>query len=160
MAGNLTFALIKPHVHFEKNVGKIIERIEGAGFGILICKMTQLLPEGAMDFYKEHKGKDFYPNLVKVMSSGPVWALVLSKKGAVEEWRKLIGSTDPAKAEPGTIRADFGDPKNITNNAVHGSADDWSAKREINFFFSRDLKLAGALGDTLDYEPKLNPRRV
>ena len=158
MAGNLTFAMIKPHIHFEKKVGSLIARIEEAGFGILICKMTQLLPEGAMDFYAEHKGKDFYANLIKVMSSGPVWALVLTKKDAVEEWRKLIGATDPAKAEPGTIRSDFGDHKNITNNAVHGSADDWAAKKEINFFFARDLKLTGVLGNALNHEPKLNIR--
>lgn len=159
MAGNLTFAMIKPHIHFEKKVGAVIARIEEAGFGILICKMTQLLPQGAMDFYIEHKGKDFYSNLVKTMSSGPIWALAISKTNAVEEWRKLIGATDPAKAELGTIRSDFGDHKNITNNAVHGSADDWAAKKEINFFFARDLKLAGVLEGALDKEPKLNPRR-
>lgn len=159
MAGNLTFAMIKPHIHFEKKVGEVIKRIEEAGFGILMCKTTQFLPEGAMDFYAEHKGKDFYANLVRVMSSGPVWALVLSKKDAVEEWRKTIGATDPSKAEPGTIRADFGSHTNITNNAVHGSSDDWAAKREINFFFARDIKIAGALEGALDREPKLNPRR-
>ena len=160
MSGNLTLALIKPHAHFERKVGKIIERIETAGFAILIAKLTQLLPEGAMDFYNEHKDKPFYANLVRTMSSGPIWALVLSKPNAVEEWRKAIGSTDPAKAEPGTLRYDFGDHSNLTNNAVHGSLDDWAAKREINFFFQRDIKLAGAVTDALDNEPKLNPRRV
>lgn len=160
MSGNLTLALIKPHIHYEKKVGQVIQRIEDAGFGILISKLTQLLPEGAMDFYEEHKDKDFYPNLVRTMSSGPIWALVLAKPNAVEEWRKTIGSTDPGKADAGTVRADFGSHTNMTNNAVHGSSDDWAAKREINFFFRRDLKLAGLVADAFSNEPQLNPRRV
>jgi nucleoside-diphosphate kinase len=160
MAGNLTLALIKPHAHYERKIGKIIERIESEGFAILVAKLTQMLPEGAMDFYVEHKGKPFYANLVRTMSSGPVWALVLSKANAVEEWRKTIGSTDPAKADPGTIRYEFGDHTNLTNNAVHGSSDDWAAKREINFFFENDIKIARAVKDAFDNEPKLNPRRV
>lgn len=160
MSGNLTLALIKPHAHFERKAGKIIARIEQEGFAILIAKLTQLLPEGAMDFYNEHKGKPFYPNLVRTMSSGPIWALVLSKNNAVEGWREIIGATNPAEAKPGTLRHEFGDHTNLTNNAVHGSSDDWAAKREINFFFEHELKLAKAVIDETDNEPKLNPRRV
>jgi nucleoside-diphosphate kinase len=160
MSGNLTLALIKPHIHYEKRVGQIIQRIEEGGFAILIAKLTQFLPEGAMEFYAEHKDRDFYPGLVRVMSSGPVWALVLAKDSAVEEWHSFIGDTSPAEAKPGTLRHDFGSHVNITNNAVHGSSDDWAAKREINFFFKKDLKLAGIVADAFSNEPKLNPRRV
>ena len=160
MSGNLTLALIKPHAHYERKIGKIIERIEREGFGILIAKLTQFQPEGAMDFYGEHKGRPFYANLVRAMSSGPIWALVLSKTNAVAEWRELIGPTNPAEAKPGTLRYEFGDHTNLTNNAVHGSSDDWAAKREINFFFERDLRLAETIANATDNEPKLNPRRV
>lgn len=142
MAGHLTLALIKPHICFQRKVGPIITRIEKESFGILLAKNLQLLPEGAEEFYSEHQGKDFFPNLVTTMCSGPIWVLVLSKHAAVESWRQVIGNTNSAKAEPGTIRFEFGDHNNITNNAVHGSSDDWAAKREINFFFSREIQLA------------------
>ncbi len=150
MAGQLTLALIKPHVHFSRNVGKVITSIEQRGFGILLCKETQFLQYGAEEFYKEHKGMPFFDNLVRVMSTGPVWALVLGKPNAVDEWRKEIGATNPAEAEEGTIRREFGDHRNLTNNAVHGSATDHDAKREINFFFSRELKVLEQLGPLTD----------
>lgn len=159
MAGTLTLAMIKPHAHFEKRVGKIIQRIEEAGFAVLSAKLTQLLPEGAMEFYEEHKDKPFYPNLVRTMSSGPIWALVLAKENAVDAWRETIGSTNPAEAKPGTIRYEFGDHQNITNNAVHGSSDDWAAKREINFFFGRDLRIAKLAAEALENQYNLSPRR-
>lgn len=142
MAGNLTLALIKPHAHLERKVGQIIARAEEAGFGILLAKMVQLRPEGADEFYAEHKEKDFFPKLKQYMCSGPLWALVLTKENAVEEWRNLIGNTDPAKADAGTIRHDFGRHDNITLNAVHGSATDHDARQEILFFFSRELNVA------------------
>lgn len=142
MAGHLTLALIKPHVILEKNVGRVIAEIEDAGFGIILSKMTQLRKEGAEEFYEEHLDKEFFDNLTDVMSSGALWTLVLAKPSAVQEWRDFIGSTDPAKAGPETIRHKFGDHKNLTNNAVHGSATDHDAKREINFFFAREIKLA------------------
>ena len=145
MAGNLTLAIIKPHAVLARNVGKIIDRIEEDGFGILLAKMVQLRPEGADEFYAEHKGKEFFSKLRRYMCVGPVWALVLAKDNAVEEWRDLIGLTDPAKAEPGTIRHDFGKHDNITLNAVHGSATDHDARREINFFFARDIETAKKL---------------
>lgn len=141
MAGHLTLALIKPHAHMSRHVGEIISRIEKEGFAILLAKVVQLQPEGAEDFYTEHRGKPFFPNLTRVMSSGPIWALVLCKTNAVDEWRKVIGATNPAEAGEGTLRKQFGDPNNITNNAVHGSATDSDAKREINFFFGRELKI-------------------
>lgn len=154
MAGHLTLALIKPHCILEKKVGKILSRIEEEEYAIVLAKMVQLRKEGAREFYKEHVGKDFYNNLCSVMSSGPVWALVLAKPNAVEEWRNTIGATNPAEAEPHTIRHEFGDPRNITNNAVHGSATDHDAKREINFFFGREIKLAERI-NALDNESSL-----
>jgi nucleoside-diphosphate kinase len=107
-----------------------------------MAKMLQLRPEGAREFYQEHEGKDFFDNLVNVMSSGPIWVMTLAKDNAVEEWRSTIGATHPAEAEVGTIRARFGDHNNITNNAVHGSATDHAAQREINFFFNWELNMA------------------
>ena len=154
MAGQLTLVLVKPHATLGRKVGKIITRIEEAGFGIVLSKMVQLRKEGALQFYEEHKDKEFYGNLCDVMSSGPIWALVLAKPNAVEEWRILIGSTNPAEAEPGTIRHEFGDRGNITNNAVHGSATYADAMREIFFFFTRELKLAERV-DALDNQPVL-----
>jgi nucleoside-diphosphate kinase len=145
MQSNLTLALIKPHAHLERKSGAIIKKIEEAGFGIIGAKLTQFRREGAEEFYIEHKDKDFYKNLVQTMSASPVWALVLAKANAVDEWRKVIGSTDPAKAEPGTIRHEFGDHSNLTNNAVHGSADGEAARREIDFFFGTEIKLARSL---------------
>jgi len=159
MAGHLTLALIKPHAVLERNVGKIIQRIEAEGFAIVAGKMFQFLPEGAEEFYGEHHGRPFFPNLVKVMSASPCWVLVLYKPNAVEEWRQTIGATHPAEAEAGTIRAEFGHHHNVTNNAVHGSADDWAAQREINFFFGRDLQLAEKARRLRD-EEKLAPRRA
>ena len=154
MAGQLTLAMIKPHATLGRSVGKIITRIEEEGFGIVLSKMLQLRKEGALQFYEEHKDKDFYDNLCSTMSVGPTWALVLAKPNAVEEWRNLIGATNPAEAEEGTIRNEFGDHKNITNNAVHGSATDADAKREITFFFAREIKLAERV-DALDNQPVL-----
>lgn len=154
MAGQLTLALIKPHVYMRRESGKIINRLEELGFAIVLGKTTQLTQEGAQEFYVEHKGKDFYDNLTLVMSSGPVWALVLAKPNAVGDWRGAIGATNPTDAEPGTIRHEFGDHHNITNNAVHGSATDHDAKREINFFFAREIKLAERI-ELLDKENQI-----
>lgn len=154
MAGQLTLALIKPHAALGRNVGRIITRIEEAGFGVVLAKMVQMRREGALQFYEEHSDKDFYDNLCNVMCSGPVWVLVLAKPNAVEEWRNLIGATNPATAAEGTLRKEFGDPNNITNNAVHGSATDADAKREITFFFAREIKIAERL-DALDNQSVL-----
>ena len=137
---DLTLGMIKPHAVRARKAGEIITRIENAGFAILNVKAVQLRKEGAALFYEEHKGKDFFPNLVNIMSSGTVWALVLAKQNAVEEFRKLIGATHPAEAEPGTIRHDYGDHSNITLNAIHGSANPEDSYREILFFFGSDLE--------------------
>jgi len=158
MSGILTLAIIKPHTYMSKASGKIISRAEQEGFGIIQSKITQFQPGGAEEFYAEHGGKDFFPNLIKVMSIAPIWVLVLSKSDAVQAWRDLIGDTDPSKAKPGTIRHEFGDHKNITNNAVHGSATDHDAKREINFFFARELKLAQRIYEVSDQSEQLQAR--
>ncbi|KKM91744.1 hypothetical protein LCGC14_1225390 [marine sediment metagenome] len=149
---HLTLGMIKPHAIRARKVGEIISRIEEAGFAILYIKSAQFRIEGAEQFYTEHKGKDFYENLVNVMSSGPIIAMVLRKPDAVTEFRKLIGATDPAKAESGTIRSDFGDHDNLTNNAIHGSADDEASINEILFFFEKDLNIARKV-DALDNQP-------
>jgi len=151
MAGNLTLAMIKPHIVFSKKVGNIISDIEDAGFGIVAGKMLQFREEGASAFYQEHGRKDFFPYLVKVMSGGPIWVLVLVKKNCVEDWRNFIGATNSADAEEGTLRNKYGDHTNVTLNAVHGSATDHEALREINFFFARELSLLREL-DAADHE--------
>lgn len=140
--GHFTLSMIKPNAYRDGKIGEIISRIENHGFKILILKSVQLRKEGAEIFYQEHEGKDFFKNLVNVMCSGPVLPMALLKHNCVEEFRSLIGDTDPAKALPGTIRHDFGDHSNLTHNAIHGSSDDVAAQREINFFFGRELKLA------------------
>lgn len=153
MAGHLTLALIKPHILMARNVGKIITRIEEEDFAIVLGKETQFTKHGTIEFYQEHKDKGFFDNLVRVMSVGPIWALVLAKPNAVEGWRKVIGATNSAEAEVGTIRHEFGEHTNVTNNAVHGSDSDHNAKREINFFFARELKVAEAVNTlTTDLE--------
>jgi len=141
MAGHLTLALIKPHAVYSRKVGKIIADIEEAGFGIISGKMLQLREEGARRFYKEHEGKDFFPYLVKVMTTGPVWVLILAKQECVQSWRDFIGDNNPTEAAEGTLRNKYGDHVDRTLNAVHGSATDHDALREINFFFSQELSL-------------------
>lgn len=159
MAGNLTLAMIKPHIHFARKIGQVIQRIEEAGFAIVLCKMAQFRVEGIREFYAEHQEKEFFPDLVRTMTSGPIWVLVLARDNAVEEWRNLIGNTDPNQAKEGTLRHEFGNRNKISENAVHGSADDWAAKREINFFFSREIRLAEKI-NAFDNERKQQPRRV
>lgn len=157
MAGNLTLAMIKPHAVFKKQSGKIISDLEAAGFSIVHCKMFQLREEGARLFYEEHEGKDFYPYLCKVMISGPVLVMVLAKNNCVEDWRNLIGATNPREAAEGTLRAKYGEKADITLNAVHGSATDHDALREINFFFHRDLAILAEeeKEDVIDNQPGL-----
>lgn len=145
MAGNLTLAMIKPHIHMEHKVGQIFTKVEEAGFGIILGKLVQIRPEGADVFYEEHKDKEFFDKLKHYTCVGPVWALVLAKDNAVEEWRNLMGVTDPAKADSGTVRSEFGRHDNMTMNAVHGSATDHDAKREISFFFAREIRMAEVL---------------
>lgn len=150
---HLTLAMIKPHAVRARNTGSIISRIEEAGFAILIIKSVHLRKEGAEFFYAEHKGKDFFPNLVEVMSAGTVWPMVLMKHDAINEFRTLMGETHPAKAVEGTLRREFGDHDNITNNAIHGSATDLDCDRELSFFFDREIRLARKV-DGLDREDR------
>jgi len=132
---NRTFTMIKPDAVQNGHIGAIIDKITGAGFRIVAMKYTKLNSETAGKFYEIHKERPFYKDLVNYMSSGPIVAAILEKDNAVEDFRKLIGATDPAKAEPGTIRNLFA--KSIEANAVHGSDSNENADIEGNFFFSR-----------------------
>ncbi|OPZ97828.1 MAG: Nucleoside diphosphate kinase [Bacteroidetes bacterium ADurb.Bin408] len=134
MAGYITFTLIKPYAFKKGKWGLILTKIIDAGFKIVALKLTHLTLEDAEKFYEIHKGRPFYDSLVKFMSSGPIIAAILEKDNAVEDYRKLIGNTDPAKAEEGTIRKLFAE--SIQANAVHGSDSDQNAEWEANFFFS------------------------
>jgi nucleoside-diphosphate kinase len=133
MNGNFTFAIIKPSAVRTGKSGPILAMINEGGFEITALKMLQLTVEQAESFYEVHRGKPFYEELVEFMTSGPVIVMILKHTNAVEEFRKLIGATDPAKAEPGTIRKLFA--ISIKMNAVHGSDSDENAVRESNFFF-------------------------
>ena len=129
-----TFTMIKPDGIANGHAGAILDKIIKAGFKITAMKYLQLTPERAGQFYAIHKERPFYNDLIKYMSSGPIIAAVLEKSNAVEDYRTLIGATDPAKAAPGTIRNLFA--KSIDANAVHGSDSDANADIEANFFFS------------------------
>lgn len=131
---NRTFTMIKPDAVANKHTGAILDQIIKAGFKIIAMKLLQLTPEKAGEFYEVHKSRPFYGELVKYMSSGPIVAIILEKENAIEDFRKLIGNTDPKKAEAGTIRAMFA--KSIDANAIHGSDSDANAKIEGDFFFS------------------------
>ncbi|MFM2135257.1 MAG: hypothetical protein RL021_657 [Bacteroidota bacterium] len=131
---NRTFTMIKPDAVANNHIGPILAKINEAGFRIIAMKYTRLTPELAGQFYAIHKERPFYKDLVAYMSSGPIVAAILEKENAVESFRKLIGATDPAKAEPGTIRNLFA--KSIEANAVHGSDSDENAAIEGSFFFS------------------------
>jgi|SRR5690349_5206589 nucleoside-diphosphate kinase len=134
MAGNRTFTMIKPDATGAGNTGAITKMIEEAGFRIVAIKKTQLTKERAGQFYAVHKERGFYGELCAYMSSGPIVPMILEKANAVEDFRKLIGATDPQKAAPGTIRNLFA--KSIEANAIHGSDSDENAIIEGNFFFS------------------------
>jgi nucleoside-diphosphate kinase len=126
--------MIKPDAVANNHIGPILAKINEAGFRILAMKYTRLTPEQAGNFYSVHKERPFYKDLVSYMSSGPIVAAILEKSNAVEDFRTLIGATDPAKAAPGTIRNLFA--KSIEANAVHGSDSDENAAIEGSFFFS------------------------
>ena len=132
--GNFTFSMIKPTAFHNKHAGEIITMIYEHGFNIIAMKMTRLSYKEAQLFYKVHADRPFYTDLCKFMSSGPIIALILTKSNAVEDYREMIGSTDPSQAQDGTIRNVFG--LNIQQNAVHGSDSDENALHEARFFFS------------------------
>ena len=129
-----TLTMIKPTAYKNNCAGKIISKIYDGGFHIAAMKITKLSKEDAEKFYEVHKGRPFYDELVMFMSSGPIIAAILEKENAVEDYRKLIGATNPAEAEEGTIRKMCG--TSIGENAVHGSDSDENAKIEMDFFFS------------------------
>lgn len=135
MSGNRTFTMIKPDAVADGKIGAITKMIEEAGFRIVASKMTKLSDERAGQFYEVHKERPFYNDLKKYMSSGHIVAMILEKDNAVADFRKLIGATNPAQAEPGTIRKLYA--KSIEANAVHGSDSDENAAIEGNFFFSK-----------------------
>ena len=135
MSGNRTFTMIKPDAVQDGNSGAILKMIEEAGFRIVALKKTQLSEERAGQFYEVHKERPFYKDLTRYMSSGPIFAAILEKDNAVADFRKLIGATNPANAEEGTIRKRFA--RSIEANAVHGSDSDENAEIEGSFFFSR-----------------------
>jgi len=134
MENNKTFTMIKPDAVANSHIGAILDKITKSGFKIVALKYTSLTPQKAGEFYSVHKERPFYNALVEFMSSGPIVAAILEKDNAIEDYRKLIGATDPSKAEPGTIRNLFA--KSIDANAVHGSDSDENAAIEGNFFFS------------------------
>ena len=131
---NRTFTMIKPDAMANGHAGAIVDRIIKEGYRIVALKMTKLSPEKAGEFYAVHAARPFYGELVSFMSSGPLVAAILEKDNAVAEFRKLIGATDPAKADAGTIRKLFA--TSLGENAVHGSDSDENAKIEGDFFFS------------------------
>lgn len=135
MAGNTTFTMIKPDAVRNGHIGAILADINQVGFRIVAMKYTRLSPEKAGEFYEVHKERPFYQELVEFMSSGPIVAAVLEKDNAVEDFRTLIGATNPAEAAEGTIRAKFA--TSIGENAVHGADSDENALREAAFHFAQ-----------------------
>jgi nucleoside-diphosphate kinase len=131
---NRTFTIIKPDSVEKGNFGRIISRLEAEGFRVIGVKKMSLTDKQAQAFYAVHKERPFYGDLVKYMTSGSVYVAALEKDNAVADLRKLMGATDPAKADEGTIRKEFGD--SIERNAIHGSDSDENAKGEIAFFFA------------------------
>ena len=134
MATNRTFTMIKPDAYAAGNSGAITKIIEENGFTIKAAKLTKLSAESAGQFYAVHAERPFYNDLVNYMSSGPIIAMILEKDNAVEDFRTLIGATNPAEAAEGTIRNLFAE--SIEANAIHGSDSDENAEIEGSFFFS------------------------
>ena len=128
-----TLSIIKPNGVKKNIVGKVIDRFESQGLKVAAAKMVRLDRAKAEGFYAEHKARPFFGELVEFMTSGPVLIMVLSGNNAVELNRKIMGATDPKKADAGTIRKDFGD--SMGENTVHGSDSTTSAQREIKYFF-------------------------
>ena len=133
MAGNRTFTMLKPDAVEDGNIGNILQMITDAGFKIVAMKLRQLTEDQAKEFYAVHKERPFYGELVEYMTSGPIVAAVLEKENAVEDFRTLIGATNPEEAAEGTIRKLYAE--SIGRNAVHGSDSDENAKIEANFHF-------------------------
>jgi nucleoside-diphosphate kinase len=133
--GNLTFGIIKPDAVRVGHTGNIIQRITDAGFKLRALKTLHMTLKEAEGFYAVHRERPFFGGLTEFMSSDPCVVMVLEKEGAVKAWRDLMGATDPAKADEGTLRKDFGG--SLGENAVHGSDSDENAAIEIAYFFSQ-----------------------
>jgi len=134
MAMERTLSIVKPDAVRARRLGAILDMIEGADLTIVATKMVQLDPGKAEGFYAVHRERPFFKGLVKFMTSGPVVVSVLEGEDAIARYRKLMGATDPAKAEPGTIRKKFA--TDIEQNAVHGSDSAENARTEVAYFFS------------------------
>jgi len=129
----MTFAIIKPDAVAARFSGKILQRIEEAGFQIRAMRLLHMTQREAEGFYAVHKERPFFGSLTKFMSSGPAIVMALEAPDAIKKWRALMGATDPAKAEAGTLRKDFG--ASIENNATHGSDAPETAAYELGYFF-------------------------
>lgn len=135
MAGTKTLTIIKPGAVSHEYIGPILHKVNDAGFHIAAMKYFRLTRSQARNFYSVHAEKSFYEHLVEFMTSGPVVVAILEKENAVGDYRKLIGDTDPSKAQEGTIRRLFAE--SIERNAVHGSDSDENADKECDFFFAK-----------------------
>ncbi len=133
--GNLTLGIIKPDAVGAGKIGSIIQRIIDGGFKIRALKMLRMTLNDAEGFYAVHRERPFFPGLTEFMSSAPCVVMVLERPGAVKAWRDLMGATNPAQAEPGTLRKEFG--ASVSENAVHGSDSNENAAIEISYFFSQ-----------------------
>ena len=135
IVSNLTFGIIKPDAVRGGKTGAIIQRITEGGFRLRAMKLIEMTLEEAEGFYDVHRERPFFPELTTFMSSGPCVVMALEKEGAVKAWRDLMGATDPAKADEGTLRKEFGG--SLGENAVHGSDSEENAAIEISYFFSK-----------------------
>ena len=133
--GNLTFGIIKPDAVRAGKTGAVLQRVLDAGFKLRAMKLKHLTTREAEGFYAVHRERPFFGELTTFMSSGPCVLLALEKEGAVKAWRDLMGATDPAKADEGTLRKEFAN--SIGENAVHGSDSEENAQLELAYFFSR-----------------------
>jgi nucleoside-diphosphate kinase len=140
MPGTKTLTIIKPGAVKNEYIGPILAKINANGFHIAALKQIRLTREQAERFYTVHKEKHFFESLISYMSSGQVVVAILEKENAVVDYRRLMGTTDPAKAEEGTIRKLFAE--NIERNAVHGSDSDENAETECDFFFARSERFS------------------
>jgi len=129
-----TLAIVKPDAVRRNLIGEVVKRIEGAGLRVVAARLRHLSKAEAEGFYAVHRERPFFGSLVEFMSSGPVLVMALEGDDAIARWRKLMGATDPAKADPGTIRKDLG--SGVEQNATHGSDAPETARTEIAYFFS------------------------
>ncbi len=141
MAGTITLAIIKPDAFGSGNAGKIIAHLEGAGFRILASRVMRLSDAQAAAFYEVHRERAFFAPLTRFMTSGQCMPMVLERENAVAELRRIIGATDPAEADAGTVRKLYAESKE--RNAIHASDSDENAERETRFFFSKADLLSG-----------------